>query len=96
MFELSWTWALLIGTVAGGFSRYALRGRNPGGLVAAVMVGMAGSLAAVFLGDRFGWYRADELLGFIMCGFGAALLLGIFRFVTGTSEGAGGRQNYDL
>jgi len=96
MLELSWIWALLIGTVAGGLSRYALPGRNPGGLVAAMMVGNAGSLAAVFLGDRFRWYRADELMGFIMCGFGAALLLAIFRFVTGTSEGPDGRQNYDL
>ena len=39
MFELSWE--LLIGAVAGGLMRYGLPGRNPGGLVAAVMVGLA-------------------------------------------------------
>jgi uncharacterized membrane protein YeaQ/YmgE (transglycosylase-associated protein family) len=60
------------------------------------MVGIAGSFLAVFIGDKFRWYRQDDLAGFIMCGVGAALLLWIFRFLTGTSEGPGGRQNYDL
>ncbi len=96
MVDLSWSWTLLVGVVAGGLERYALPGRNPGGLVAAVMVGIAGSFAAVFLADKFGWYRPDNLTGLVICGVGAALFLAVFRFVTGTSEGAGGRQNYDL
>ena len=92
----SWAWIFLIGAVAGGISRYALPGRNPGGLVAAVMVGIAGSLVAFLVGDRYRWYRTDDLLGFAISAAGAFLFLAIFRFLTGTSEGAGGRQNYDL
>jgi uncharacterized membrane protein YeaQ/YmgE (transglycosylase-associated protein family) len=94
MLELAWT--LLIGAVAGGISRYALPGRNPGGLVVSVMVGVAGSFLAAYLGDRFGWYRQGEVDEIIMCGVGAAVVLALFRFLSGTTAGSGGRENYDL
>jgi uncharacterized membrane protein YeaQ/YmgE (transglycosylase-associated protein family) len=96
MLELTWAYTLLIGAVAGGISRYALPGRNPGGLVAAAMVGMAGSLVAILIGDKYRWYKADDLMGLAASAVGAFLFLAIFRFLSGTSEGAGGRQNYDL
>jgi uncharacterized membrane protein YeaQ/YmgE (transglycosylase-associated protein family) len=97
MLELSsWAWIFLIGAVAGAISRYALPGRNPGGLVAAAMVGIAGSLLAILVGDKFRWYRADDLMGLAMSAVGAFLFLAIFRFLTGTSAEAGGRHNYDL
>ena len=94
MFELAWT--LLMGAVVGGIARYALPGRNPGGLVASVMVGLAGSFLAAYLGEEFHWYREGETEGIIMCGVGAAILLAIFRFLSGASERSGGRENYDL
>jgi uncharacterized membrane protein YeaQ/YmgE (transglycosylase-associated protein family) len=87
---------LLIGAVAGGLSRYGLPGRNPGGLVAAVMVGVAGALLAGFIGPKTGWYREDDLTGWIMCGVGALLVLAIFRFLSHTTADGGARENYDL
>jgi uncharacterized membrane protein YeaQ/YmgE (transglycosylase-associated protein family) len=94
MFELAWT--LLIGAVAGGIARYALPGRNPGGLVVSVMVGLAGAFLAAYLGDRFGWYRQGEADGIIMGAVGAIVTLAVFRFLSGTTAGSGGRENYDL
>lgn len=94
MFELSWE--LFIGTLAGGLSRYALPGRNPGGLVAAVVVGMAGSLSAAYLGEKFGWYRPDDFTGLAACAVGATVFLALFRFLSGTTAHSGGRENYDL
>jgi len=91
MMELSWK--LLIGAIAGGLARYALPGRNPGGLVAGVMVGLAGSLLAAYLGERYGWYREGESTGLIMCAVGAAVLLAIFRFLSGTTAETGRGQN---
>jgi uncharacterized membrane protein YeaQ/YmgE (transglycosylase-associated protein family) len=94
MFELAWT--LLIGAVAGGIARYALPGRTPGGLVVSVLVGLAGAFLAAYLGDRFGWYRQGEADGIIMGAVGAIVALAIFRFLSGTTAGSGGRENYDL
>lgn len=94
MAELAWK--LLMGAVVGGIARYALPGRNPGGLVASVMVGLAGSFLAAYLGETFGWYRNDEIDGIIMCGVGAIVVLAVFRFLSGTTASSGGRENYDL
>ena len=94
MYELAWK--LLIGAVAGGIARYALPGRNPGGLVVSVMVGLAGSFLAAYLGETYGWYREGETDGIIMCGVGATVFLAVFRFLSGTTAGSGGRENYDL
>ncbi len=89
-------WKVLVGTLAGGLARYALPGRNPGGLVVSVMVGLAGSFLAAYLGERYGWYRQGEFEGILGCAAGAIVLLGLFRFLSGTTADAGGRENYDL
>jgi uncharacterized membrane protein YeaQ/YmgE (transglycosylase-associated protein family) len=93
-YELAWK--VLVGILAGGLARYALPGRNPGGLVVSVMVGMAGSFLAAYLGDRYGWYRQGEFEGILGCTAGSIVLLAIFRFLSGTTKEAGGRENYDL
>lgn len=89
-------WKFLIGAALGGLSRYALPGRNPGGLIVAVMVGLAGSFLAAFLGNHFGWYREGDVNGIAACVVGAIVLLAIFRFISGTTAKAGADKNYDL
>ncbi len=93
---MDWMWKFLIGAAFGGLFRYALPGRNPGGLVAAVMVGLAGSFLAAFLGDRYRWYREGDINGIAACVAGAVVFLAIFRFLSGTTAKTGGHQNYDL
>lgn len=89
-------WKFLIGFAVGGISRYALPGRNPGGLVAAAMVGLAGSFLAAFLGEKYHWYHEGETNGIAGCVAGAVVFLAIFRFLSGASKKAGAHQNYDL
>jgi len=89
-------WKVLIGALAGGLARYGLPGRNPGGLVVSVMVGTAGSLLAAYLGDRYGWYSQGDFVRIVAYAAGAIVFLAIFRFLTGTTAQAGGRENYDL
>jgi uncharacterized membrane protein YeaQ/YmgE (transglycosylase-associated protein family) len=89
-------WKVSIGAIAGGLARYGLPGRNPGGLVVSVMVGLAGSFLAAYLGDRYGWYHQGEFEGIAGCAAGAIVFLAVFRFLSGTTAEAGGRENYDL
>ena len=93
-YELAWK--VVIGIVMGGLARYALPGRNPGGLVVSVMVGMAGAFLAAFLGDMYGWYHQGEFEGILGCVVGSIVLLALYRFLSGTTAEAGSHENYDL
>ena len=79
-------WEGLIGVLVGGLARFALSGRNPGGLLGAVVVGVAGAFLASYVGERIGWYQAGDTVAFVMSAAGAVTLLVIFRFLAGTSK----------
>lgn len=86
-------WEGLIGVLAGGLARFALSGRNPGGLLGAVVVGVGGAFLASYVGERIGWYRAGDTAAFVMSAAGALTLLGIFRFLAGTSKESSRRDD---
>jgi uncharacterized membrane protein YeaQ/YmgE (transglycosylase-associated protein family) len=86
-------WEGLIGVLAGGLARFALSGRNPGGLLGAVLVGVAGSFLASYVGERIGWYQAGDRAGFVMSAAGAVTFLAIFRFLAGTSKESSRRDD---
>ena len=54
-------------------------GRDPGGHLVTIMLGIAGALVAGFLGRSLGWYGEGEAAGFVMATLGAVLLLFIYR-----------------
>ena len=57
-------WIILIGFVAGMIARYLTPGpNNPSGFILTVVLGIAGSFLATFLGQAVGWYRADQGAG---------------------------------
>lgn len=72
---------LIIGLVAGALAKLIMPGKDPGGVVVTMLIGVAGSLIAGFLGRSLGWYAADEGAGFIASILGAVLLLAIYRVV---------------
>jgi uncharacterized membrane protein YeaQ/YmgE (transglycosylase-associated protein family) len=86
-------WEGLIGVLVGGLARFALSGRNPGGLLGAVLVGVAGSFLGSFMGERIGWYRSGDTARLVMSAAGAATLLAIFRFLAGTSKPSSRRDD---
>lgn len=78
-------WTILIGLVAGAIAKMILPGKNPGGFIMTVFLGIAGSVAATYLGHFIGWYHAGESAGFIGAVVGAILLLGIYHLATKNS-----------
>jgi uncharacterized membrane protein YeaQ/YmgE (transglycosylase-associated protein family) len=74
-------WMAIIGLVAGAIAKLLMPGRDPGGIVVTMLLGLAGSLVAGFLGRAMGWYRPDEGAGLIMSVLGAILLLLIYRMM---------------
>ena len=72
--------ALIIGLVAGAIAKLLMPGRDPGGIVVTMLLGVAGSVVAFLLGRVVGWYDAPgEGPGVIASILGAMVLLGIYR-----------------
>jgi uncharacterized membrane protein YeaQ/YmgE (transglycosylase-associated protein family) len=76
-------WMLIIGLVVGALAKLVMPGRDPGGILITMVLGVAGALVAGLLGRGMGWYREGESAGFIASVIGAILLLAIYRAVIG-------------
>ena len=78
-------WTIIIGLVAGSVAKLIMPGKDPGGSVVTILLGIAGSVAATFLGRLLGLYPEGDSAGFIASILGALLLLWIYRLVKGKS-----------
>jgi uncharacterized membrane protein YeaQ/YmgE (transglycosylase-associated protein family) len=79
--EHSWLWWIVIGGIAGAIAKLLMPGKDPGGCIITILLGIAGALLAGFLGKMVGWYDEGEAAGFIAAIVGAFLLLLIYRLV---------------
>lgn len=78
---MSIIWTLIIGLVAGALAKFLMPGRDPGGFIITMLLGVAGAFIATWLGQAVGWYQAGEGAGFIGAVVGAVILLLIYRLV---------------
>jgi uncharacterized membrane protein YeaQ/YmgE (transglycosylase-associated protein family) len=74
-------WILLIGLVIGAVAKLLMPGRDPGGCIITMLIGIAGAFVASFLGQKLGWYAPGQPAGFIASVVGAMLLLLLYRLV---------------
>ncbi len=75
--------AIIIGGLAGALAKLLMPGRDPGGFIITILLGIAGSVVATWLGEQIGWYRYGECAGFIGSVVGAIIILIIYRMVAG-------------
>lgn len=76
-------WTLLIGLIVGFIAKLLTPGNDPGGCIATILLGVAGSFIASIIGQAVGLYQPNEPAGFIMSVVGAVVLLVIFRAIRG-------------
>jgi len=75
---------IVIGGLAGAIAKLLMPGRDPGGCIITVLLGIAGALVAGWVGRAVGWYGPnDQGAGFVAAIVGAFLLLLIYRLVAG-------------
>ncbi|HTO87857.1 MAG TPA: GlsB/YeaQ/YmgE family stress response membrane protein [Thermoanaerobaculia bacterium] len=72
-------WTIVIGLVAGVLAKFLMPGRDPGGIIMTILLGIAGALVATLLGKLVGWYQPGESAGFIAATLGAILVLFIYK-----------------
>ena len=81
---MSILWTLIIGLVVGAIAKLLMPGRDPGGFIVTMLIGVAGALLAGFLGRTLGWYSSPgEGPGIIASIIGAILLLALYRLFVG-------------
>ncbi len=74
---------LIVGLVVGALAKLVMPGKDPGGVIITMLLGVAGAFIAGFLGHSLGWYEVGEGPGIIASIVGALILLGIYRAVQG-------------
>lgn len=76
-------WTLIIGLIVGALAKLIMPGKDPGGIIVTILIGIAGSFLGSFLGRAIGLYRPGQSAGFDMSIVGALILLGIYRLIVG-------------
>lgn len=76
-------WALIIGLVIGALAKLVMPGKDGGGILITMLLGVAGSIVANLIGHAAGWYRSDESAGLIASVVGSVVLLAVYRAAAG-------------
>ena len=76
-------WMLIIGLIVGAIAKLIMPGKDPGGIIVTIILGIAGAFLAGFLGRAMGWYGEGDPAGFIASVIGAIILLIIYRMFRG-------------
>ncbi len=81
---MQFLWTLIIGLVVGAIAKLLMPGKDPGGFIITMLIGVAGALLAGFLGRALGWYNnPGEAPGLIASVIGAMILLLLYRVFAG-------------
>ena len=74
---------IVFGLVVGIVAKFLMPGRDPGGFIITIVLGIVGALLGGWIGRAVGLYSAGQPAGFFMAVLGAIVLLIIYRRVTG-------------
>ena len=76
--------AIIIGGIVGALAKLVMPGKDPGGIIVTILLGIAGGVTASFIGRLAGWYRPGlSAPGIIASVLGAMLLLFAYRVIVG-------------
>ncbi|HEV8676711.1 MAG TPA: GlsB/YeaQ/YmgE family stress response membrane protein [Methylomirabilota bacterium] len=78
MSVLGW---ILFGLIVGIVAKLLMPGRDPGGFIVTILLGIAGALVGGYLGRAIGWYQEGDPVGFLMAVLGSIALLALYRML---------------
>lgn len=78
---------IAFGLVVGVVAKFIMPGRDPGGIILTILLGIVGAMLGGWLGRTLGLYQTGEAAGFIMAVVGAVVVLALYRlFASGRSR----------
>jgi len=72
---------IVFGLIIGAIAKLLMPGRDPGGIIVTILLGIVGALLGGFLGRAMGLYGPGEVAGFVMALIGAMILLLLYRLL---------------
>lgn len=81
-------WSLVIGLLIGIVAKFLMPGKDPGGFIITILLGIGGSMVASWAGGALGVYLPGEPVSFLAGVLGAMALLFIYRLLSGRSRSA--------
>jgi uncharacterized membrane protein YeaQ/YmgE (transglycosylase-associated protein family) len=70
---------MVFGLIVGAIAKLVMPGRDPGGIIVTMLIGIVGAVLGGWIGQAAGWYGPQEGAGFLMSLFGAIILLWLYR-----------------
>jgi uncharacterized membrane protein YeaQ/YmgE (transglycosylase-associated protein family) len=80
---------IVVGLIVGALARFLMPGEQKMGWIMTILLGVAGSLLAGFIGQALGWYQAGEGAGWIASVVGALVLLFVVGKLRSGSSSSG-------
>ena len=74
-------WTLIIGLIVGAIAKLLVPGKGPGGWFVTMLLGIAGSFVARWIGTAVGHYGPEDSAGFIASVLGAVLILAVYHLI---------------
>ncbi|MEG9431305.1 GlsB/YeaQ/YmgE family stress response membrane protein [Terriglobus sp. ADX1] len=74
---------LIIGLIVGALAKLFMPGKDPGGFIITILLGIAGAFVGTYLGQLLHLYQPGQAAGWIMSVIGAMILLGLYRLIAG-------------
>jgi len=74
---------IIFGLIVGALAKLVMPGRDPGGIIVTMLLGIAGAVLGGWIGRALHWYGPNDSAGFLMSLLGAIVLLFIYRMVVG-------------
>lgn len=72
---------IIFGLIVGAVAKLLMPGRDPGGFIVTMLLGMAGAVLGGFVGRSLHWYGPNDSAGFLMSLLGAVVLLALYRML---------------
>ena len=83
MVILGW---IIFGIIVGAIAKFLMPGRDPGGIIVTMLLGIVGAMLGGFIGRALGFYSPQEAAGWLMSIVGAIVILMIYRLLVGRSR----------
>ncbi len=76
---MHYLWTAIVGLIAGGLGKLLLPGKDPGGIIVTMLIGIGGSFLGDYVSELLGITLFDGLIGAVL---GAIVILLVWRFVS--------------